>query len=1131
MEEKINYRSITDPEHVRKTPGTYIGDVYIKDKEQWVVESDGCFNYRKIKYIPGLAKLYDEIICNAYDEIFHGANYIDIALEEDLSISVINNGRCIEITKRPGDDKYIPEVIFSVFRTSAHYADDDADDDTKPKKVDLCSGTHGLGAKIVNCLSEYFVVNTVDPKTRYLFTQSWHAGERDGEPTIEHTTDKPYTNVSFKPDEQFFRKKMIVTDAEWSQALKDTLAFVRRRVYDISAFASGKMKVILNGQEIPIKDPFGYMSFLTQEFTRIKGYDNNYYSVHNISPQVAPGTYNYWQVICIYSESIDVALFPAMNFVNSIYCPQGSHIRHVEDQVKKYCKAQGLIDKTNAKTFNNMFTVAVFAQLHTRGFSSQTKEELTTPPRCYSPVAYTLPEKTFKAIIEDGLKEAFVSFMSRNKRPSNRRPIIKKLMDANLATGKGNYNTLIIVEGDSAMNLVLNNRPNADNYGIYAIRGKTKNVFKKKHTDLDDEEKNNIISNIIKAMGLRRSVVYTDRSMLRYQQIMIMADADIDGQHIKGLLISLFECFWPSLLERFNDFIVSLETPILKIMPKTKASKEAFVRECITKPRTFLNDIESKSFISEKEYLDFLQHLEVTYNVTTNDIDVYYYKGLATSDNVEGKQYFSNMNLLTCNYFADETSKSKIRMAFGKDVKERKEWLTAADSDPYVFKKEMSYSEFIDTRLKEFSKASLKRGIPSLVDGLKPSSRKVIYTALTRKDADTKMKLNNFCGLVTEKTSYHHGEVSLQKTTCRLAQNFTGTNNINLLTPVGQFGSKISPKPGGARYIYTHISPEAKVLFDKRDLPLLKYLDDDGKQIEPEFFVPVLPVVLINGAKGLATGWSTEIPPYNPQEIATWIEQRHTGTPTIVLNPYYRGFGGKTFIEKSGRYAFLGRIGMQAGGWYQIIELPPHMTYIEYKEEVLDKMLREEIIKDIIVNKGTGDTMSYSVSPGKKFPAEVPNLFHFFKLVEYVNTTNMYLFDSNGCLKKYETVYEILEEFYQVRTKYYSLRKQYILEDLDCTYRSNCMKYEFIMGIINKIIPVNNTEREVAFKKAKEYLINFDPSDEEIKHLFKKAILSLTLEEVERLKKKNEEISKEIERITETTEVQMWQSDLAELQF
>ena len=186
-----------------------------------------------------------------------------------------------------------------------------------------------------------------------------------------------------------------------------------------------------------------------------------------------------------------------------------------------------------------------------------------------------------------------------------------------------------------------------------------------------------------------------------------------------------------------------------------------------------------------------------------------------------------------------------------------------------------------------------ERSIPSIVDGFKPGQRKVMFTCLKRNDK-REVKVAQLAGSVGEMSAYHHGEASLMGTIIGLAQNYVGSNNVNLLQPIGQFGTRLAGGKDHAspRYIFTQMSPLARHIFNVHDDHVLKYLTDDNQKIEPEYYVPILPMVLVNGAEGIGTGWMTKIPNYNPREIVENLMRMLDGREPKEMVPWFKNFRG-----------------------------------------------------------------------------------------------------------------------------------------------------------------------------------------------------------------------------------------------
>jgi DNA topoisomerase-2 len=220
-------------------------------------------------------------------------------------------------------------------------------------------------------------------------------------------------------------------------------------------------------------------------------------------------------------------------------------------------------------------------------------------------------------------------------------------------------------------------------------------------------------------------------------------------------------------------------------------------------------------------------------------------------------------------------------------------WITEADSKNFLstVSGTVTVSDFINKEMVHFSVESVHRAIPHVLDGMKPSHRKVLF-GVFKRNLIKPIKVAQLAGYVSEKAAYHHGEASLQSTIIGMAQNFVGSNNINLLYPEGQFGSRLlgGDDASAARYIFTKLAPITRKIFHPHDDALLKYLEDDGFPVEPEFYMPILPMLLVNGASGIGTGWSTKIPNHNPREIVANLRRLLRGEEMEPMHPWYMGF-------------------------------------------------------------------------------------------------------------------------------------------------------------------------------------------------------------------------------------------------
>lgn len=596
-----------------------------------------------------------------------------------------------------------------------------------------------------------------------------------------------------------------------------------------------------------------------------------------------------------------------------------------------------------------------------------------------------------------------------------------KLVDANLAgTKHGHECTLILTEGDSAKSLAVAGRAilDPDRIGVFPLRGKMLNV---RDASIDQIMKNQEIQNIKQFLGLKHKQTYTDNKSLRYGHLMIMADQDHDGSHIKGLLINFLQVQYPSLL-KLPDFFQEFITPIVKVWQGSNPKKP----------------LRLKSFFTQPQYEEWKE----SHKSELRRWESKYYKGLGTSSNEDAQVYFTDLDTHLKQFKVMQPQEAELfELAFSKKKADaRKEWLGNFVPGTYLdhSTKEVTYDDFVNKELILFSMADNMRSIPSVVDGLKPGQRKVIYACLKRNLIKDK-KVIELAGYVSEQTSYHHGEVSLQQTIIGLAQNFVGSNNVNCLEPSGNFGSRLAggSDAASARYIHTRLSPFARRVFCPLDEPNLEYQVEDGKRIEPKVYAPVIPMILVNGADGIGTGWSTSIPNYNPVDIIRNLRRRmgrlegedEEEKPFETMTPWFRGWKGTSEVAENNRYQFNGiaRQDDRKPNEVIITELPIRMWTDDFKarlEEIIRGEKTPSFIKDY---KEFNDhkNVHFEIQMDEKHMNQAlqEGLLEKFKLVKQVATSNLVAFDTRGMIRKYEKVEDILEEFYQYRLKMYTERK------------------------------------------------------------------------------------------------------------
>ncbi|XP_004395068.1 PREDICTED: DNA topoisomerase 2-alpha [Odobenus rosmarus divergens] len=1040
------YQKKTQLEHILLRPDTYIGSVELVTQQMWVYDEDIGINYREVTFVPGLYKIFDEILVNAADNKQRDPKMscIRVTIDpENNLISIWNNGKGIPVVEHKVEKMYVPALIFGQLLTSSNYDDDE-------KKV--TGGRNGYGAKLCNIFSTKFTVETASREYKKMFKQTWMDNMgRAGEMELKPFNGEDYTCITFQPDLSKFKMQSLD---------KDIVALMVRRAYDIAG-STKDVKVFLNGNKLPVKGFRSYVDMYLKD--KVDETGNPLKIIHE---QVNPR----WEVCLTMSEKG----FQQISFVNSIATSKGGrHVDYVADQI--VTKLVDVVKKKNkggvavkAHQVKNHMWIFVNALIENPTFDSQTKENMTLQVKSFGSTCQ-LSEKFIKAATGCGIVESILNWVKfkaqvqLNKKCSavkhNRIKGIPKLDDANDAGGRNsNECTLILTEGDSAKTLAVSGLGvvGRDKYGVFPLRGKILNVREASHKQIMENAE---INNIIKIVGLQYKKNYEDEDSLktlRYGKIMIMTDQDQDGSHIKGLLINFIHHNWPSLLR--HRFLEEFITPIVKV---SKNKQEM-------------------AFYSLPEFEEWKSSTP-----NHKKWKVKYYKGLGTSTSKEAKEYFADMKRHRIQFkYSGPEDDAAISLAFSKkQIDDRKEWLTHFMEDrrqrkllglpeDYLYGQTttyLTYNDFINKELILFSNSDNERSIPSMVDGLKPGQRKVLFTCFKRNDK-REVKVAQLAGSVAEMSSYHHGEMSLMMTIINLAQNFVGSNNLNLLQPIGQFGTRLHGGKDSAspRYIFTMLSPLARLLFPPKDDHTLKFLYDDNQRVEPEWYIPIIPMVLINGAEGIGTGWSCKIPNFDIREVVNNIRRLMDGEEPLPMLPSYKNFRGTIEELAPNQYVISGEVAILNSTTIEISELPIRTWTQTYKEQVLEPMLNgTEKTPPLITDYReyhTDTTVKFVVkmTEEKLAEAERVGLHKVFKLQTSLTCNSMVLFDHVGCLKKYDTVLDILRDFFELRLKYYGLRKEWLLGMLGAESAKLNNQARFILEKIDgKIIIENKPKKEL----------------------------------------------------------------------
>ena len=1096
------YQKKSSKQHVLDNPDTYIGSIeHINNKEFIFNEETNTIIQKNIDIIPGLYKLFDEGIVNCRDHVIRmlqkiekneenciPVSNISITIAPNGVITLINDGNGIDIAEHPEYKIWIPELIFGHMRTSTNY-------DKNEKKI--VGGKNGFGFKLVLIWSSWGKIETVDHVRGLKYVQTFENNlNKINKPTITKTKIKPYTKVLFKPD---YERLGIdgLTD--------DMISLFKRRVYDICAVTNKNIKVKYNDKQIPIKSFEQYINL----YIGGKGETKRIFEVGN----------ERWEYAVCLTPNDE---FMQVSFVNGIFTSKGGkHVEYIINQITRK-----LVDYINIKkkvevkpnTIKEQLMLFVNCVVENPSFDSQTKDFMSTPVSKFGSscnVSDGFIEKIAKMGVMNTACELtnIKSTKNAKKTDGTKNKTIRgipKLIDANYAgTVKSNLCTIIFCEGDSAKAGIVSglNTDNRNYIGVYPMKGKLFNV---RGETINKINANNEIIEIKKILGLETNKKYDENNIntLRYGKVLFMTDQDLDGSHIKGLGINLFQSLWHSLI-KINGFIGFMNTPIIKA----------------TKGNNVLDFYNDATYIKWKE----------EHNVN-NSWKIKYYKGLGTSTSKEFKKYFEDNKTVDFVY-NNENSDNSIDKVFNKKrACDRKVWLGHYDRKLYIDNEvqNINYEDFIDKEMIHFSKYDCDRSIPNIMDGLKISLRKILYSSF-KKNLINEIKVAQFSGYVSEHSGYHHGEASLNGAIVGMAQNFVGSNNINLLLPNGQFGTRLQGGKDSAseRYIYTLLNPITRLIYNINDDKILQYLDDDGLLVEPIYYIPIIPMILVNGTKGIGTGFSTDIPCYNPLEIINYLKSKLNNTNKIIdLVPYYEGFKGTIVKISEHKYLVKGLYEIN-DRYVTITELPIGIWTDDFKvylEGLIDN--KKYGIKDYddlstdkdVLIKITFDKKELDKLQTKVIDNECTELEKVLKVFNNISTTNMHLFDANEHLQKYENVYEIIDCYYSKRLEYYGTRKEYLIKKLNEMLKVISNKVKYINEVLDGTIDLRRkTKQEInTMLESKSY----DKVDDSFNYLVKMSMDSVSEEAIKKLEEELNKLEQELEVLTNTTIEEMWINEL-----
>ena len=1073
----------------------------------------------QIKYSPALLRIFVEALSNAIDNVWRSSQAkipctkIKIDLDPVSGRTTIwNDGLWIPADVHEKSGMYNAELIFGHLLTSSNYDD---------KEERMTSGRNGLGIKLTNVFSTEFTVKAYDPESTSLFQKTWRNNMRESDKhKITHPkTKNGYTEVSWIPD--FEKFKMVGYD-------KAILSVIYCQVFNAAMVT--KIPIWLNGKKIHFKSLLEYakcfesvgQSIEQKQFTTMTSKDTEVVLCGAVIDQ---------------NDTSDshVDEFDHIAFVNGVFNKDGGvHVdqwsedifRPIVAKLNKPSKPQ-----INIKDVKRHFCLFCTTTIGNPKFSSQSKTRFVGPP-----VSVNVEQKNINAILKWGCIESVKDIIRSKelltlKKTEKKSKVFKKIPGYDRANNAGGKNakdcTLILCEGLSAktyavvgIDVGIGQHRGRDWFGIYPLRGKLLNV---RNASLKSTADNKEITDVIQALGLRHGVDYSkdeNFDQLNYGNLLIMTDADVDGTHIKGLILNFIHHLFPSLLKRTNAFVRSMQTPIVKI---------SYQRNSLT-------------FYTEEDFHNYMET-----NTTSQRPRVKYYKGLGTSSDQEVRETFGKKLI---NFVEGTDCDKSINKAFnGKFANDRKTWLETYEPKqiPQYSSIEplcsMPVDQFIDQDLIKFSLNDCERSIPNIVDGLKNSHRKILYAAFKKPLSDSpsgpSVKVAQFSGYVAEHTNYHHGEQCLMGTIIGMAQDFPGSNNLPPLVRDGQFGSRLHGGKDAAspRYIFTKLQPYTRTLYPRDDDILLRSVIDDGDVVEPYHYVPILPNVLINGCTaGIGTGWSCSVPQYNPYDLIkcvkiwlqkkTILEETSDGIVSLLpeLTPWYQNYTGnitKINDQKFESYGIIEKSTKRGQTLVKVSELPIGLWTEKFKE-FLEDLLEQKKIKSMR-NYSKPDVVNFEIVESPDYELTLDSL----KLKTHINLSNMVLFNRQGRIQRFETVDDIIEYFCPIRYEFYQKRKVHQLKEMKNALVWLQNKHRFIGEVATDALVIHKrSETDITNDLVQRNYKSKSNEKPDFDYLLNMNIRSMSQDNMDRLAKEIKKLQEEIEQLENTDESTMWLRDL-----
>lgn len=1120
--------------------------------------------WESTKYVARMSqairKLIDEALTNALDNGFRDGSQRNIRTAIDRQSGaclVVNDGAGIPATKYEDTDKYSISVVFGQFLSGSNFGEEDS----------YCGGRNGIGIACVNAFSKVFTVESACPASQTLFTQSWVDNmATEHPPSIKKFNGKVgYVRIYFQLDHQ--RLNTVLPEQGLSE---EVMLALTSRVWDAAACSGLRKTNIYLATSLPPQTGFSKFKGLKElgkiiwqllPVTNCKQYMQRLMPLGVECPTVATDTVSLNTGITAMQLAVTVVSNETAElleecgsrvvaFVNGIRCCGGTHVKHVEARIVelvrqrvavKLSKDNQIVVKPQAVIGRLMIVMACLCSK--KAFTSQAKEVLSTPLKdlgfCWVPsnsFQTALLDKT--SLVTDVIAVATEKQTAANQKSATNRSSTSRIEKYDPPAKGAGDKTLLVVEGVSAKAFATSGLQNRLRHGIYPLGGKLMNA--RSSSDLQISA-NKEIRDLCNILQLTPGCEYTEEQVakLPYNTLTILTDQDSDGIHILGLIVSFMHHSFPSLLRVRPDYVRRFFTPLVKAIPTKGADPISFY-----------------SLKALKEWQD------QTPADLRRQTEYRYFKGLGTSNSQEARECFvhEKRHTMTLRYTGEECDKA-LETYFGKGHAEERKLMIgdAYDITNQVdfAEPEITYTDVVQKDLVHFARYDTARSIPSLIDGCKIVIRKVMYYALCK--VKSRSKVAQVGAAVAAFTHYVHGESSVTESVVGIAQEHVGTNNLAYLLPSGQFGSRHLPpsKHSAVRYLHTEVQPIAFKMFRKEDADLLDYAHEEGHKVEPEYFVPVVPTILINGGCGIGTGYSTAIPCHNPLDVFAACKLIATDQSAELpeICPHWDGFTGDVIRTETG-YTTVGRYTVNdEHDMLTITELPVSKwieNYISWVKQMLmtadddKKRKRHSGSRPLVLDIFNGSTehhvhIELTTDPEvlrQLRAAGESTLLKTLQLYSHFSTNNMWGFDEKNKIVKIKDVREVVRMHSRVRLQLYAtrLRHQIAIKREETEITGDTLRY--VTMVVHRELLLF---REVGGARLHEELEHdlvaheFCPralppgGGPSFGYLHSLPIRSLTAEKIAELAEKLERLRQELAVLENTTPQQLWCQELDEV--